>query len=163
MAERKRKAPRTRNFLAVIKGKIARKGASSDEIVATLRRDHPEAIRAEMDDIVQIGLIKLTNDTCSLKSGSATSLQLEMFNEYDTGRMINLRVEGADGHVRKVYKAVDALTKIEARQHVAENTKPARPRQSKEIIELARLVEDMDKYGEADWTLGRCWKASRGG
>jgi len=161
MAERKRRAPRTRNFLAAIKGKVARKGASSEEIIAALHRDHPEAIRAETDDILHIGLIKLANDICNLKSGPATSTQLEMFAEYGTGPMITLRVTDAKGRVRRVHKAVDALTKPEARQHIAEHTKP-RPRQSKEITELARLVDDMDKYGEADWTLGQCWKEAHG-
>src|ERR1700688_4118911 len=84
MAERKRRAPQTRNFLAVIKGKVARKGASSEEIIAILLKDHPNAVRAETADILHIGLIKLANDTCSLRSGAATSAQLEMFAEYDT-------------------------------------------------------------------------------
>lgn len=162
MAERKRRAPQVRNYLAAIKSKVARKGASSEEIVAILMRDHPNAIRTETTDILHIGLIKLANDICSLRSGPATSTQFEMFAEYGTGRMVNLRVMDSKGRVRRIHKMVDALTKPEARRHIDENTKPARPRQSKEIAELARLVDDMDKYGEADWTLGQCWKAAHG-
>ncbi|MFZ1008884.1 MAG: hypothetical protein WAN65_18740 [Candidatus Sulfotelmatobacter sp.] len=162
MAERKRRAPQVRNHLAAIKSKVARKGASSEEIVAILTRDHPNAIRTETADILHIGLIKLANDICSLRSGPATTAQLEMFAEYGTGRMVNLRVPDSKGRVQRIHKMVDALTKPEARNHIAENTKPARPRQSKQIAELVRLVDDMDKYGEADWTLGQCWKAAHG-
>lgn len=84
-----------------------------------------------------------------------------MFAEYGTGPMVTLRVVDTKGRAKRLHKAVDALTKPEARQHIAEHTKP-KPRQSKEIAELARLVDDMDKYGEADWTLGQCWKAAHG-
>ncbi len=161
MAERKRRAPRTRNFLAAIKGKIARKGASSEDIIAALYRDHPEAIRAETADILHIGLIKLANDTCSLKSGPATSAQIEMFAEYGTGPMITLRVTDAKGRVSRIHKAVDALKLTEADRHIEEHTKP-RPRQSKEIVELARLVGDVRKFGKSDSsTIGECYVAKK--
>jgi hypothetical protein len=87
-------------------------------------------------------------------------MQLELFAEYRIARTVNLRVIDSKGRAHRVHKMVDALTKEEARRHVAENTKPARPRQSKEIAELARLVDDMEKYGDAHWTLGQCWKAA---
>lgn len=125
-------------------------------------RDHPNAIRTETADILHIGLIKLANDICNLRSGPATTTQLEMFAEYRISRTVNLRVVDPKGHPQRIHKMVDVLTKPEARRHIAENTKPARPRQSKDIAELARLVDDMDKYGEADWTLGQCWKAAHG-
>ena len=159
MATQKRRAPRTRNFLAAIKSKVARKGASSEEIVSALLREHPEAVRAETDDLVHYALIKLANEACSLKSGPSNNLQLEMFSEYATPRMILLRVEDAKGRVSRVHKAVDSLTKVEARQYVEDHTKP-RPKLSPKVVELARLVSDMEKYGEDFWTLGQCWKAA---
>jgi hypothetical protein len=111
----------------VIKGKVAHKGATSDEIVAALHRDHPEAIKAETADILHIGLIQLANQVCRLRSGGSTSVQLEMFAEYGVPKMITLRLEDAKGRVRKVHKAVGALTLAEARQHVSEQPRPVRP------------------------------------
>jgi hypothetical protein len=160
MAARKRRAPQVRNYLAMIKGKVARKGATSDEIVAILTKDHSNAIRAETADILHIGLIKLANDVCSLRTGAAkNSTQLEMFAEYGTGPMVTLRIQDAKGRVRRVHKSVDALTLAEARKHVIEHTKQ-RPKLPKEITELARLVDDVAKYGKSDASsLSECWQA----
>lgn len=162
MADRKRRAPQVRNHLAAIKNKVARKGASSEEIVAILQKDHPNAIRAEVADLVHIALIKLTNDTCSLRSGPATTAQLELFAEYRTDKMITLREVNAKGRVRRVHKAVDALEWITVREHVDEHTKP-KPRQTPAIRELARLVDDMGKYKKSDHsTIGECWAIKQG-
>jgi hypothetical protein len=151
-----------RNFLAAIKIKIARKGASSEEIVAILRRDHPNAIRLETADLIHIALIKLANDTCSLKSGPASTAQLELFAEYATDKMITLRTVDGKGRIKRVHKAVDSLELVEARQYIEERTKP-KPRQAPEIRELARLVDDMDKYKKSDHsTIGECWAIKQG-
>ena len=162
MAGRKPRAPQTRNRLAAIKNKIARKGATSEEIVAILLKEHPEVVKAEAIDIQHFGLIKLANEVCRLKSASPSSLQIEMFAEYGTGPIITLRVTDEKGAVRLVHKAVDALTKQETRYHIAEHSNP-RPKRSKQIQELARLLHDLDKYGEEDWTLERCWKKKKYG
>ena len=74
MAGKKKLAPQVCSLLAVIKGKVAHKGATSEEIVAALRRDHPDAIKAETADILHIGLIQLANQVCRLRSGGATSV-----------------------------------------------------------------------------------------
>jgi hypothetical protein len=161
MAGRKKLAPQVCSLLVVIKGKVARKGATSEEIVAALRRDHPEAIKAETADILHIGLIQLANQTCRLRSGGATSAQLEMFAEYGVPKMITLRIEDSKGRVRKVHKALGALTLAEARQHVSEHTKP-RPRASEEVKELARLVDDVQGFGETELsTIDECWAKKR--
>jgi len=130
-------------------------------LIKILYRDHPEAIRAEAADILHIGLIRLANDTFSLRSGPATSAQLELFSEYGTGKTVALRVTDATGRVIRIHKAVDALTLLEADRHIAQETKPPRPRQSKETIELARLVADVRKYGKSgSSTIGVCWTAA---
>jgi hypothetical protein len=85
-----------------------------------------------------------------------------MFAEYNTGPMITLRKQDAKGRVQRIHKAVDALTLGEARQHVLENTR-SRPRRSKAVTELARLVDDVRAYGKSDSsTLGECWAAKHG-
>ena len=68
MAGKKKLAPQVCNLLAVIKGKVAHKGATSDEIVAALRKDHSEVIKAETADILHIGLIQFANQVCRLRS-----------------------------------------------------------------------------------------------
>ena len=162
MTERKRRAPQVRNHLAAIKNKVVRKGASSEEIVAALHRDHPNAIRAETADLIHIALIKLTNDICSLRSGPTTSAQMELFSEYKTDKTILLRDVDAKGRVRKIHKAVDALEWIQARGYVDEHTRP-KPRQTPAIKEMARMVDDMAKYKKTDHsTIGECWAIKQG-
>jgi len=146
--------------LAVIKGKVAHKGATSEEIIAALRREHSEIIKAETDDILHVGLIQLANQVCRLRSGGATSVQLEMFAEYAVPKMITLRTEDDKGQVRNVHKAVGALTIAEARQHVSAHMKP-RPRASEEIKELARLVDDVQQFGTERSTIEQCWAKKR--
>ncbi len=157
MGAKKKLAPQVCSLLAVIKGKVAHKGATSEEIVAALRKEHPEAIKAELDDILHVGLIQLANQVCRLRSGGATSAQLEMFAEYGVPKMITLRVEDTKGRVRNIHKAVGALTLAEARQHVSEHTKP-RPRMSDEVKELARLVDDVQGFAKSERsTIDECW------
>jgi hypothetical protein len=160
MAGKKKLAPQVCGLLAVIKGKVARKGATSEEIIATLRKDYPEAIKAETPDILHIGLIQLANQACRLRSGGATSLQLEMFEEYAVPKMVTLRTENSKGRVSRVHKAVGALTLAEARQHVSEHTKP-RPRVSEEVKELARLIDDVQEFGTELSTIDECWAKKR--
>jgi len=162
MTGRKRRAPQTRNHLAAIKNRLARKGATSEEIVAVFLSEHPEVVRAESKDIQHFGLIKLANEVCNLKSAATNNVQLEMFQEYQTGQVVTLRVTNAKGEVRLEKKAVAVLTKEEARQYIVEHSK-TRPRQSKRIQEMARLLHDVDKYGEEAWSLERCWRKKRYG
>jgi hypothetical protein len=146
--------------LAVIKGNVAREGATSEEIIAILRKDHSETIEAEAADILHIGLIKLVNQVCRLRSGGSTSAQLEMFAEYGVPPMIALRVENAKGSVRMVHKAVGALTLAEAQRYVNEHTRP-RPRASEEVKELARLIDDVQSFGTERSTIDECWAKAK--
>jgi hypothetical protein len=159
MAGKKKLAPQVCSLLAAIKGKVAHKGATSEDIITTLRKDHPDAIKIETADILHIGLIQLANQVCRLRSGGATSAQLEMFAEYGVPKMITLRIDDGKG-VRKVHKAVGALTIAEARQHVSEHTKP-RPRSSEEVKELARLIDDVKTFGTERSTIDECWAKKR--
>jgi hypothetical protein len=85
-----------------------------------------------------------------------------MFAEYDTGPTVNLRDTDKNGRVTKVCKAVDSLQIAEADRHIREQTKPRRQRQSKETVELARLVGDVRKFGVSETsTIGECWKAKQ--
>lgn len=161
MAGKKKLAPQVCSLLGVIKGKVAHKGATSEEIVAALRKSHPGAIEAEKADILHIGLIQLANQVCRLRGGGSSSAQLEMFAEYGVEKMITLRTEDAKGRVRKVHKAVGSLTLAEARQHVSEHTKP-RPRISEQVKELARLIDDIQEFKESELsTIDYCWAKKR--
>jgi hypothetical protein len=161
MGEKTRRAPRTRTFLAAIKSKHGRKGISTDELIAALEREHPEAVRAEVADIIRIGLVKLANETFALHSVAGNnSTQLEMFAEYGTGSSVILRVTDKKGRKIKICKDTDAVQIREADQYVAERTKPRVRKPPKEVTELARLVNDIRKFGESDAsTIGECWKA----
>ena len=162
MGGKKKLAPQVCSLLAAIKGKVAHKGATTEEIVAALHKNHPEAIQAESADILHIGLTQLANQVCRLRSGGTSSLQLEMFAEYAVPKMVTLRTEDSKGRLRMVHKAVGALTLEEARRHISENTKP-RPRMSEELKELARLVDDVQEYRKTELsTIDECWARKHG-
>lgn len=160
MAGRKRRAPRSRTYLLSIRNKHARKGVTKEEMIAVLQKQHPEIIRAEMDDILHLGLMVIANSVCNLKSGSDSSLQIELFEGYEIPRTITLRVPDAQGVIQNVTKAVDSLTKGEARQYVMDHAVP-RPKQSKHVRDMKRLLDDIGDHGEADWLLRRCLKVAK--
>jgi ribosomal protein L7/L12 len=163
MTEKMRRAPRTRTFLAAIKSKLARKGVRTDELIAALKREHPEIVRMELQDLADIGLVKLANETFALHSvAGKNSTQLEMFAEYGTGPDVILRVIDKKGRVTKVCRATDSLGLGEADRHIAEQMKPRPRKPSKEVTELARLVNDVRKFGESDAsTIGESWRAKQ--
>jgi hypothetical protein len=162
MSTKTRRAPRTRTHMAALKTRLARKGVSTDGLIAALEREHPEVLRAETRDIMRIGLVELANETFKLRSVAKNSAQLEMFAEYATGETVMLRVIDKKGRVSKVCKAVDAIGLAEGDRHVAEHTKPRRQKVPKSVTELARLLNDVRRYGESDAsTIGECWKAKQ--
>lgn len=160
MAGRKSRTPRTRNHLLAIQRKFARKGATKEEMIAELHKEHPEIIRAEMPEIIHLGLMSITNSLCNLKLGAASGLQIELFEGYDVPRTVTLHVADETGHTRTLNKALDALTKAEARQYVADHIKPA-PKRSRRIDDIQRLLDYIGDLGADDWTLKRCWSAAQ--
>lgn len=156
MGARKGRAPECHTLLAAIKGRLAYKGATSEKIVATLKKDYGKAYTAELHDLAHIGLMKLAG--AAGRSGLKAKAQFEMFKEYDPPRMVVLRVEKAKGHVQRVHKAVDALTIAEARQYILDNSGRPRSRRAEKITELTRLVDDVEQYGKSDQaTIDECW------
>jgi hypothetical protein len=160
MSGRKGRAREVRTLLAAIKGRLAYKGATSEQIVAVLEKDHPKAIAAELKDLVHIALIKLAGEAG--RSGPRAKVQLEMFVEYDLPKMVVLTVQDAKGRTKKVHKAVGALQIVEAREYVREHNPKGRSHHDTQVTELARLVDDVAKYGESDKsTIDECWATSR--
>lgn len=155
MAGRKSRAPRVRTHLLAIQRKLARKGATKEEMIAVLREDHPEVIRAEMQDIVHIGLVSIANSLCNLRLGVASGLQIDLFEGYDVPRTVTLQVVDTSGQIRAVIKSLDTLTKAEARQYVADHAKP--PRRSRRVEGVRLLLDYIGDNGADDWTLKRCW------
>ena len=159
MAGRKPRAPRARTCLLAIQRKLARKGATKEEMIAALRDQHPEIIRAEREDIEHLGLMTLANSICNLNLGSEAGMQIEMFEGYDVPRTVSLSIPDATGQIRRVTKFVDSMTKAEARQYVADHDK-APPKQSRTVGGIKRILEDIGASGADDWTLKRCLKAA---
>ena len=159
---RKRRAPQIRNLIAAIKGRFAHKGVTSDRIVAILKRDHPKAVTSETADILDIGLTKLASESCSGRSGVESKTQLEMFAEYDTPKMVTLRIPDAKGTIQKVHKAVGAMTIPEVRQYVVDKTTKPPSRRAAKLKEMARLADDMEPFSKsAASTIDECWAASK--
>lgn len=158
MAGRKPRAPRTRAHLLAIQRKLVRKGATKDAMIAAVQEQYPEIIRSEMQDIIYLGLKSIANGNCNLKLGVAAGVQMELFPGYDVPRTITLQIADAAGQMEPVTKALDATTKAEARQYLADHTKP--PKQSRKVKDIKRLLDYIGDSGEDDWTLKRCWKAA---
>lgn len=159
MAGRKPRAPRTRTHLLSIQRKLVRKGATKDAMIAALQEQHPEIIRAEMQDIIYLGLKSIANSNCNLKLGAAAGVQIDLFEGYDVPRTVTLQIADANGQIQPVTKALDATTKAEARQYLSEHTKP--PTQSRKVKDIRRLLDYIGDSGADDWTLKRCWKAAQ--
>jgi len=160
MAGRKPRAPRARTHLLAIQRKLARKGVTKEEMIATLREQHPEIIRAEKEDIEHLGLMTIANSICNLRLGAASGVQIEMFEGYDVPRTVSLSVADETGQIRRVTKYLDSLTKAEARQYVADHSKLP-PKQSRTVGGIRRILDDIGDSGADDWTLKRCLKAAQ--
>jgi hypothetical protein len=146
--------------LAAIKGRLAYKGATSEQIVAILEKDHPKAIAAETKDLVHIALIKLAVEAG--RSGPKAKVQLEMFAEYDLPKMVVLSVTDGKGRTKRIHKAVGALQIVEARQYVIDHSPKGRTHHDTQVKELARLVDNVAKYGASEKsTIDECWTAAR--
>ena len=129
-------------------------------MIAALQEEHPEIIRAELPDILHLGLMTIANSLCNLKLGAASGIQIELFEGYDVPRTVSLSVVDATGQIRRVTKFVDSLTKAEARQYVADHTR-APPQQSRTVGGIRRILDDIGDSGADDWTLKRCLKAAQ--
>lgn len=135
---------------------MAVKGAESDEIVQALIKQHPDAIARENADLVHIALMKLVGQVGSTRVAGSTAAQLEMFSEYAVPKTILVHAE--DG--RRVHRLVQSMTPVAVRDYIEEHTKPRSRRQTGEVKELIRLVDDIEPYKKTDKsTVGECWTA----
>lgn len=151
---RKKRAPEVKNLLAALKAKMAVKGATSEDIVATFKNQQADAIARENADLVDIALMRLVGQVgaAGQRSGSA---QIEMFAEYGVRRTVLFHM--SDG--TKVHRQLDLMTLAEGREHLASRTKP-RASSSTDVKELARLLDDIEPYKESEAsTIGECWIA----
>jgi hypothetical protein len=155
---RKKLAPETRSLLAAIKGKMAHKGAESEQIVAAFKKQHPEVLAREMPDLLDMALMKIAGQVGSRRPAGATSAQLELFTEYAIPP--TLLIHTADG--RRLHKSVLGMTPSACRDHISEQTKPRVRRVSAEVKELVRLLDDVEPYKKSESsTIGECWIAYR--
>lgn len=146
--------------MAAIKARLAYKGATSEQIVAVLEKEHPKAIVAEIKDLLHIALIKLAGEAG--RSGPKAKVQLEMFKEYDLPKMVVLTVTDAKGRTKKVHKAVGGLTITEAKQYVTDHMPKGRSHLDTQVNELSRLVDDVEKYKKSETsTVDECWAAAQ--
>jgi len=158
MAARRKLAPETRSLIAAIKGKLAHKGAASEQIVATFKKQHLAVLEREMPDLLDMALMKITGQVHSLRPGGATSAQLEMFTEYAIPPTI--LIHETDG--QRIHKSVLAMMPKAARDYIADRTKPRPRKVPPEIKELVRLLDDVEPYKKSESsTIGECWVAYR--
>lgn len=159
MSNGRKRAPKTWARVIEIKAKLARKGATPAEIIATVREKYPEIIRAERDDLIYLGLTTVVNSVCNLKWGSGSSVQRDLFEGYDVPRTVTLRGADNAGNARSIKKNVDAMTKAELGQYLADHEMP--PKQSRHIKELTRLFEFIREHGSDTSTVTECWIKAR--
>jgi hypothetical protein len=152
MAERRKRAPKSRARVIEINAKFANKGATAPQIIAEVRAKYPEIIRVEKDDLIDLGLGSILNSVTNLKGGNGSTVQVPVFPGFDVPHTVTLRAG--------LKKHVDTMTKAELRQYVTDHPKP-KPKQSKPRLELARLFEQVKPFGADNWTVAACWKAAK--
>jgi hypothetical protein len=139
--------------------KATRKGATLDQIVATVRKEHPGAIKAETDALIDIAMRTIANQYGNLHPGSSSNVQLEFFAEYAVSESVMIPMPDKDGVPRSMRLRVDHLTLDQAREYVDAHQR--KPKRSKRIVAMERIIHDLSPFDAGNSTIGECWKASK--
>lgn len=159
MVHGKGKAPKSRSRLIEIKGKLARKGAPDEDIIAAFLEKYPEIVRIENDALVRIALKSILNVICNLNV-KPEDAQLDLFQGYRLPFTLTVPAHNGKNAGRKVKKNFDAMTKAEVREYIDHNSRPRK--QSKRVQEVIRFFnENAQPYGDESSTMMQCWKAAQ--
>lgn len=140
--------------------KVIRKGATLDDIVAKVRKDHPEAIRAEQDALIDYALRRMATERSNLRRRSGVRGQMDLFPGYAVSETVAISSRDKDGKAQPTLFRLDVLTVAQLRQYISDRTQE--PKLSRRVAELERLLGNIAPYardGEENSTVGECWKA----
>ena len=160
MVHRNGKAPKSRTRLIEIKGKLARKGAPDEDIIAEFLEKYPEIVRVENDALVRIALKSILNLICNLNVRPEET-QLDLFQGYRLPFTLTVPAHSGKNAGRKVKKNFDTMTKVEVMEYIADHTNRV-PKQSRRTLEVVRFFnENARDYGDDNSTMMQCWKAAQ--
>lgn len=153
MTGHKARARKTRERIIEISAKLThlKKGTTTPLIIAAVREKHPEVLRVEKDDLIDLGLTTIITSVGNLNWNSKNG-NPDLFGGYHGPKMITLR--------HGVKKDVAILTKGEFRQIVEDITKPP-PKISKGSQELIRVYDFIKDHGEDNWLATKCWTEAK--
>lgn len=160
MAKYRGRAPKTRARIIEIKAKLGRRGAEPKEIIDALKQKHSNIIRAERDDLIDLGLSSIVNSVCNLKGGVGNSRQPDLFKGFDLPFTLTVRASNGSGDIRSIKKNFDAMTKAEVAQYIEDHTNTP-PKTSKRTSEVQRFFERYAKFGDENSTMMQCWKLAQ--
>lgn len=161
----RKRYPETRNVVAAVKARMARKGADTTQIVQEIIKKHLDVLDRERLDHYATSLTKLVGGTSGEKV-SVPAGQLEMFDDYKLGPLIHLHL--ADGS--REHRLLNTVSHREIATHIEIVTAPKQnppKRSDHENYKLVRLLDDLEPYKQSDdSTIGESWdalRAARGG
>lgn len=157
MAGSKSKTPQTQMHIAAALNKTTRKAMSLDEVVAHVRKEHPDAIEAEANALIDMAMRAIARRHTNFRPGSASDGQLELFAEYAVSEKVIIPLADKNGVLRATPIPVEKLTLDQAREYVEAHKRT--PKKSKRLAAMERLIKDVSPYGTGDSTLSECWKA----
>ena len=143
--------------IAAALNKTTRKAMSLDEVVANVRREHPGAIEAEANALIDMAMRAIARRHTNFRPGSASGAQLELFVEYAVSERVIIPVADKSGVMRATPVRVEQLTLDQAREYVEAHKRT--PKRSKRLTAMERLIKDVSPYGTGTSTLNECWKA----
>ena len=153
---RRIRAPKVRNSLASIVGKLPSGGMTTERIVAALHKSYQKEIADDTADLIEIALVRLVNQVCGRQSGSTPSFQASLFDEYGVQKRLSLVIQTPHG-LQKIWKNLSDVTVAEAKQCVADHERPP-VRVSSKISELRRLLTDVERIEPSpDEKLVKAW------
>ena len=142
----KLRAPKIRTELHAILSNLPSSGLETSDIVATLRREHPELIEEEFADVTDIGLTKLAVDVSRWASGAVDTTQPAFSEEFNIPKILTLRV-AVDGKVKKINKKLEDFSLLDGKTYIEQHDR--RKEQSHDLYEISRLVKFVEASGAA--------------
>jgi hypothetical protein len=157
---RKPRAPKIRAKFHEIISKMPSAGMETIDAVKLLRKHHPNLIAEELNDIIEIGLMRFAGEAFSRRSSAIMAAHPNLFGEYGAPPIIKVRLETKKGP-RNVNKNLDKATVEEASTFADRKRRPSPP-VTEEIKELLRLIEFVRERGakESD-NLFEAWEIAR--
>ncbi|HEY1941528.1 MAG TPA: hypothetical protein VGH40_05330 [Roseiarcus sp.] len=138
-------APRVRAKLAEIIGRLPSEGMTTAKIIESLKKEYPEDVMADRDDLMEVALFRIVSQIGSRHSNATPNLEPDLFGNYSVQPTIYVTIQNADGPQR-VMKSIGDVTLDEAERYIAEHRRPVAAI-AKDVKEFVRMIGDFKASG----------------